>query len=99
MAIKIFEGQEGIPNYDKENPFWQVADSDEIKSMALSQIFSELEHDPSRMSDEECRATLAKCHAYFNTAFYRKRLEETRERQNAEDEADQEPQFEEVGED
>ena len=75
MAIHIYHTTDDIPKYNSDHSMWAVAESDELKTLAIMQIFGELSVDVAYMTDEQCRTVLSRIQAYYNTTKVRDRVE------------------------
>lgn len=73
--ITLFEDISGVPDYDPVNHIWEKVDSDEVKSICILQIFSELEQDTANMNDAQCRSVLSRIQGYYNTIMIKARIE------------------------
>jgi len=72
--IKLFDNIDSVPKDDSDGAFWNMVDSDEVKSACLFQIRNEIQDDVGNMTDAQCRSALAKIQAYFNTIGFRDRV-------------------------
>jgi len=93
--IRVFKSLEDIPEYSEKDRLWQAVSSEGIKEACIISMFSELTEDVGSLTNAQCRTKLARMQGYYNTAFFRERLDVTISNRNTTDtdEVLEDPEF------